>query len=91
MKQITTKPYNRTARSLRSTRKRPLSVRDVGAFVRELTKFHERGALSKEQYQRLVLLAGSVYVGQEVEKRVGKVLEEALSPERLAHYLSPSH
>ena len=96
MKQITTKSYAsrlrtyRTprTRALRSTQNRSLGASGVGAFIREMAKFRDRGDVSQEQYQQLVMLVCGTYVGQEVEKRVGKVLEEALSPERLTRYLS---
>ena len=99
MKQTAAKPYaprRRTHRSPRpraeqSAQPRPLSTRDVGAFIREMTKFHDSGEISHAQYQRLVRLACSAYVGQAVERQIMRPLEKALSPERLARLLSPSH
>ena len=99
MKQITTKPHSprlrtyRTPRTgtLRPTQNRSLGVSNVGAFLREMTKFQDRGILSQEQYQQLVLLACGAYIGQEVERQIMQPLEKALSPERLARYLPPLH
>ena len=99
MKHITTKPYAPRLRTYRTprtgagqpARNRSLSTRDVGAFVREMTKLHDTGTLSKEHYQQLVLLACSAYIGQQVERQIMRPLEKALSPERLARSLSPSH
>ena len=105
MKRITTKPYAPRLRTYRTprtgagqpARNRSLSTRDVGSFVREMTKLHDTGTLSKDHYQQLVLLACSAYVQQEAENylgefedRLGKFLEKTFSPERLARVLSPS-
>ena len=100
MKQISGKTWtSRQPRTYRTPRtgeepssgKRTLGTGDVGALLRELAKCHDSGLLSKQQYQRLMLLACSVYIGQEVEKQVGHVLEETFSPERMARYFSFSH
>ena len=99
MKQTATKPYVPRLRTHRpprpragqSAQPRPLSTRDVGAFIRKMTKFRHSGEISHEQYQRLVGLACSAYVGQAVKRQIMRPLEKALSPERLARYLPPSH
>ena len=73
MKQLPMKPYNRTVRhprmlraaALRSARKRSLRTKDVGTFVREMTKCHKSRTLSKEHYQRLVLLTCRASVEQQ--------------------------
>ncbi len=100
MKQTVTKPYIPRLRTHRpprpragqSAQPRPPSTRDVGAFIREMPKFRGgRGEISHEQYQRLMGLACSAYVGQAVKRQIMRPLEKALSPERLARYLSPSH
>ena len=102
MKQTTIRPYNRAVQRLRrhyvprtvvvqSTQQRYLGERGFKTFLKEITELRDRGTLSKEQFERLVLLACGIYVEQEVEKRVGKVLESTFSSERLARYLPPSH
>ncbi len=99
MKQTAIKPYAPRLRPYRlprtgaeqSPQPRSLSTRDVGVFLRKMTKFRDSGEISHEQYQRLVGLACSAYIEQAVERQIMRPLEKALSPERLARSLSPSH
>ena len=63
----------------------------LNVFIKDMTELRDNGTLSKEQFEGFVALVCGVYVEQEVEKQVGKVLEEKLSPERLASYFSLSY
>ena len=96
MRKNWTVPYPRRSRasgtgSVWSNQESSFGAAKLKSFIKNMTEFRDNGTLSKEQFDQFVALACSAYVGQEVEKRVGNVLEEMLSPERLARYLSPSH
>ncbi len=100
MKRLTGKnwtvPYLRKGRMsgtgpVWSNQESQISVTSLNSFIKDMMELRDNGTLSKEQFDQFVALACSVYVEQEVEKQVGKVLEERLSPERLARYFSLSH
>ena len=96
MKQLTGKnwavPYRRKGRAsgpgpVWATPESLTNARRLRSVIADMMELQGNGTLSKEQSERLVALACSAYIGQEVEKRVGNVLEEILAPERLARYL----
>ncbi len=100
MKQLTGKnwtvPYLRKGRAPGTgpawpTQESPLSAMRLNSFIKDMMELRDNGTLSKEQFDQFVALACSVYVEREIERQVGKVLEEKLSPERLARYLSFSY
>ncbi len=74
-----------------SNQESPSSAMRLNSFIKGMMELRDNGTLSKEQFDQFVALACSVYVEQEVERQVGKVLEEKLSPERLARYFSLSY
>lgn len=91
-----TAPYLRKGRGsdtgpIWSNQESPVSTTRLNSFIKDMMELRDNGTLSKEQFDQFVALACSVYIEQEVEKQIGKVLEEKLSPERLARYFSLSY